>query len=125
MVPQVLRRACCARAAHHGVCLSCLAEFRNGRIKGRVKSKVTGNEISQKNWDEEEEEEEDTEEDVKGKKRMKSMMMRICVRSFYLTNSICAEFRGNTAKNTQHCSRPTKTLDVSESSSSYLACHNK
>ena len=28
-------------------------------------------------------------------------------------------------KNTQHCSRQTKTLDASESSSSCLACHDK
>ena len=40
------RWACCARAAHHGVCVSCLAEFANGRIKGRVKSKV--NKVSKK-----------------------------------------------------------------------------
>ena len=53
------------------------------------------------------------------------MVMGLCVHMFYLANSTCPEFRGNTAKNTQHCSRPTKTLDVSESSSSYLACHNK
>ena len=31
-------------------------------------------------------------------KRMNSMMMRICVHVFYLANSICAEFRSNTAK---------------------------
>ena len=41
---KVLRWACCARAAHHGVFLSCLAEFANGGIKGKVKSKVTRNE---------------------------------------------------------------------------------
>ena len=37
LVQQVWCWACCSRTAHHGVCLSCLAEFANGRIKGRVK----------------------------------------------------------------------------------------
>ena len=91
---------------HHGVCMSCLAEFANVRIKGRVKSKVTRNEVSKNNWDEEEEQQEDAEEDVEGKKRMNPMMMRICVHIFYLANSICAEFRGNSAK-----TRSTATTD--------------
>ena len=118
LVPQVRRWACCARAAYHGVSLSFLAEFVNGthygRIKGRVKSKVTRNEISKNKRDVEEEEEKDAkEEDVEDPK-----LRRVEEDEFdddedmcAQTNSIFAEFRANSR---YHCKKHAALFTTDE-----------